>query len=289
MIARSCGTHDGTFHADEVMACALLLFVGLIDRDKIVRTRDLQLLNKCEYVCDVGGVYDPSLKRFDHHQVEYTGPLSSAGMIWLYLKEQKKIDEPFYDFLNQNLIMGIDAHDNGKSPQLLGWSSFSHVITNFLPIEYEASAEAFNRCFYVALDFSLAYVERLEQRFRFLEGCKEKVKSAMESGKRYLVFDEALPWMENFFSLGGEKHPAQFLVMPSGSHWKLRTIPPSLEKRMEVRTPLPSAWAGLLEKEFKKVSKLPGGVFCHKGRFISVWETKADAMRALEYVLQESL
>ena len=70
---RSFGTHDGSFHADEVSACALLLLFKRIDRDKIVRSRDPLLLAQCEYVCDVGGVYDPHIKRFDHHQLAYEG------------------------------------------------------------------------------------------------------------------------------------------------------------------------------------------------------------------------
>ena len=85
----SCGTHDGTFHADEVTACALLCLFGLIEVDKIVRTRDPEVLARCQYVCDVGGVYDPKIKRFDHHQVEYQGFFSSAGMILKYLLSQK--------------------------------------------------------------------------------------------------------------------------------------------------------------------------------------------------------
>lgn len=52
---RSCGVHDGTFHADEITACALLMLFDLIDEDKIIRTRDLDVLSTCEYVCDVGG------------------------------------------------------------------------------------------------------------------------------------------------------------------------------------------------------------------------------------------
>jgi uncharacterized UPF0160 family protein len=56
---RSFGTHDGSFHGDEVTACALLLLFNLIDKDKIVRTRDMAVLGRCEYICDVGGVYDP--------------------------------------------------------------------------------------------------------------------------------------------------------------------------------------------------------------------------------------
>ncbi|MBS0649692.1 MAG: MYG1 family protein, partial [Verrucomicrobia bacterium] len=48
MIPRSCGTHDGSFHADEVTACALLLLFDQIDRDKIIRTRDSSKLSKCD-------------------------------------------------------------------------------------------------------------------------------------------------------------------------------------------------------------------------------------------------
>jgi Uncharacterized conserved protein related to MYG1 family len=85
MIKRSVGTHDGAFHADEVTACALLVVFDLVDEDKIVRTRDPSKLAECEYVCDVGGEYDPSRKLFDHHQADYVGRLSSAGMILHYL------------------------------------------------------------------------------------------------------------------------------------------------------------------------------------------------------------
>src|SRR5690242_15282127 len=99
-IPRSFGTHDGSFHADEVTACGLLLVFKMIDLDKITRTREEEVLATCEYVCDVGGIYNVADKRFDHHQNSYAGELSSAGMILLYLKEIHKIDSATYDFLN---------------------------------------------------------------------------------------------------------------------------------------------------------------------------------------------
>src|ERR1700730_16025189 len=99
-IKRSVGTHDGSFHADEVTACALLVFFDLVDREKIFRTRDMEKLDACEFVCDVGGVYNTILKRFDHHQSDYQGELSSAGMVWLYLKTLGVIDERLYDYFN---------------------------------------------------------------------------------------------------------------------------------------------------------------------------------------------
>ena len=76
------------------------------------------------------------------------------------------------------------------------------------------------------------------------------------------------------------------MIMPTGKHWKLRGIPPSYEKRMEVRFPLPEKWAGLEGAPLKKVSGIPGAIFCHKGQFISIWETKEDAMQALEITLK---
>jgi uncharacterized UPF0160 family protein len=93
--------------------------------------------------------------------------------------------------------------------------------------------------------------------------------------------------MDSFFEMEGTTHPAQFVVMPSGKHWKLRGIPPNSQDRMKVRTPLPQSWAGLLEEELKLLTGIPGAIFCHKGRFISVWETRADAEKALELVLNQ--
>jgi len=286
MLARSFGTHDGSFHGDEVTACALLLLAGRIDRDKIFRSRDLEELSRREYVCDVGGIYDPTKKRFDHHQVGYTGEMSSAGMVWEYLRDEGDFNVKTYDYFNRSLIRGVDAHDIGKAHLEPGVCTFSQVIANFVPVSYEATSEEQNRAFGQALDFAYGHLKRLLERYRYIEACREKVAEAMKSREKFLVFDEAMPWMDVFFDLGGERHPAAFVVMPSGSHWKLRGIPPNSRDRMQVRFPLPDKWAGLMDADLKKASGIEGAIFCHKGRFISVWETKQDALMALEKVLK---
>ncbi len=288
MITRSCGTHDGTFHADEVTACALLEVFDKIDRDKIVRSRSPSVLEKCEYVCDVGGIYDPGLKRFDHHQLDYQGDLSSAGMVLLYLKDQGVIDEKIYDFLNRSLIGGVDAHDTGRVIFEPGVCTFSQVISNFVPPDYEVSSEEMQKAFFEALDFAFGHLKRLVARYHYIEECREAVTRAMQTGGKLLIFDKAMPWMDVFFDNGGEHHPALFVIMPSGSHWKLRGIPPNPQDRMKVRKPLPAEWAGLMDGELKKVTGIPGAIFCHKGRFISVWETKEDALRAADKILRDT-
>jgi uncharacterized UPF0160 family protein len=285
-IPRSCGIHDGTFHADEITACALLMLFDLIDEDKIIRTRDLNVLANCEYVCDVGGVYDPAHKLFDHHQVDYQGPLSGAGMVLQYLKSIHILTPNEYDFFNNCLVLGVDAHDNGRDSLIPGYCSFSHVISNFTPIRYDCGAEEENQAFHHALRFAFEHLQRLWERFKYTHSCREIVAACMAKYQDCLIFDQNLPWLEIFFELEGAKHPALFVIMPSGNHWKLRGIPPSYQDRMKVRLPQPKQWAGLLDEDLKRVSGISGAIFCHKGRFISVWETREDALKALEYTLK---
>ena len=62
------GTHNGTFHCDEALACFMLKQLPEYQRAEIVRTRDPELLAKCDIIVDVGGVYNPDTHRYDHHQ-----------------------------------------------------------------------------------------------------------------------------------------------------------------------------------------------------------------------------
>lgn len=287
-IPRSFGTHDGTFHADEVTACGLLLLFNLIDQDKIIRTRDLKLLKNCEYVCDVGGIYDPHQKLFDHHQAEYDGRLSSAGMILLYLKQHGIINSKEYDLFNLCLVIGVDDHDNGRDPQIPGLCTYSNIISSYTPIEHESDSALQDAGFFEALEFAKGYLGRLWHRYNYIQSCRQIVAETMAKYKDCLIFEKNIPWIESFFEMEGINHPAKFVIMPSGNHWKLRGIPPSYEERMKVRIPLPQNWAGLIDEDLKKACGIPGAIFCHKGRFISVWETYEDALNALKLVLPSS-
>ena len=69
VMKKSIGTHNGAFHADEAFACALLKRLPAFASHSIIRTRDSSVLNQCDVVVDVGGVYEHAEKRYDHHQV----------------------------------------------------------------------------------------------------------------------------------------------------------------------------------------------------------------------------
>lgn len=125
------GTHNGHFHADEALAVYMLRMLPQYTSASLVRTRDPSLLDQCHTVVDVGGVYDDSKKRYDHHQREFTNTfpehktkLSSAGLVYMHygkaiIAQHTKLPidhadvELLYQKLYDDFIEAIDANDNG--------------------------------------------------------------------------------------------------------------------------------------------------------------------------------
>lgn len=283
---QSFGTHDGMFHADEVTACALLILVGLIRDDRIVRSREAAILEACEFVADVGGEFDIAKKRFDHHQQTFQGEQASAGLILDYIESNEYLDQSLCRYLREHLVDGVDAWDNGRIQPNRLVCSFSQIVGLFNPAEVNADKVKQDRAFLQATEFVLGHLRRLQQRWEVLQFAKDQVQEVMQRDQLLLIFDKTIPWQEAFFNLGGAQHPALFLVMPVGEHWKLRGIPPTEDRKMDLRKPLPSQWAGLIDQELEQVSGIKGAVFCHKSRFVSVWSTRESALQAAALALE---
>jgi uncharacterized UPF0160 family protein len=130
------GTHNGHFHADEALAVYMLRqHVPTYSGAQLVRTRDPARLEACHTVVDVGGEYDPSRNRYDHHQrsfgTSFPGrptKLSSAGLVYLHFGREiiarrlgLAADEDnesvglVWRKVYESFIEALDAHDNGVS------------------------------------------------------------------------------------------------------------------------------------------------------------------------------
>jgi len=125
------GTHNGHFHADEALAVYMLRLLPQYASAGLVRTRDQALLDTCHTVVDVGGVYDSSVNRYDHHQrtfnttfPDHKTKLSSAGLVYMHFGKpiiaqhtKLPVEHPDVELLHQKLyddfIEAIDANDNG--------------------------------------------------------------------------------------------------------------------------------------------------------------------------------
>ncbi|KAI0430665.1 putative UPF0160 protein C27H6.8 [Xylaria sp. FL1042] len=134
------GTHNGHFHADEALAVHMLRQLPEYASASLVRTRDPAVLATCHTVVDVGGEYDASRHRYDHHQRTFTTTfpgrptkLSSAGLVYLHFgralvaqklgastgdtseAEAEDTVSVVWKKLYESFIEALDAHDNGIS------------------------------------------------------------------------------------------------------------------------------------------------------------------------------
>lgn len=139
------GTHNGSFHCDEALACAMLKTLSKFESAEIVRSRDPKVLAECDIVVDVGAEYVPEENKLDHHQREFQlnlsdiraefkhfkwacrTRLSSAGLVYAHygeqvlnvlteqenLKDDKEYQAKLYQFVYENLIEEVDGVDNG--------------------------------------------------------------------------------------------------------------------------------------------------------------------------------
>lgn len=157
-------THDGKFHCDEALAVGLLRHTQAFKGCSILRTRNQELINACDGVVDVGGVYDADKFLFDHHQKEFQGTLatdlkqyktrlSSAGLVYKHFGGEiiktyadfcvrvgrlaKDVADgastvpAVYDALYKGFIEHIDGGDNGVEPFSGGSKNYS--VSSSLP------------------------------------------------------------------------------------------------------------------------------------------------------------
>ena len=129
----SIGTHNGHFHADEALAVYMLRLLPAYQTSQLIRTRDPKLLETCHTVVDVGGEYDASTNRYDHHQRTFdtTFPnrptkLSSAGLVYMHfgkaiiaqhlgVSEDAEEVDIVWKKIYESFIEAVDANDNGIS------------------------------------------------------------------------------------------------------------------------------------------------------------------------------
>jgi uncharacterized UPF0160 family protein len=282
-LALTVGTHSGTFHADDVLAFSLIrTFVD--PAATVVRTRDRDRLEACDLVVDVGGSFDPTRLRFDHHQGSYQGSRSSAGMVLDWLEQTGKLDAEFAQHLRGRVVDYIDAVDTGRQAPSLEIPCFPRLVEAFG--HGCETAESQHEAFLRASEVGCQLISGLHRGYTSACEARTAVRAAMDeavAAGRSVIFLEAYhPWKMIYFEYGGGAHPTDFVLFPSeDATWKLVAIPPKLGC-FDQKRPLPASWAGLIGAELEAVTGIPGSIFCHKNRFIAVFKTFDAAIEAMK-------
>lgn len=185
-------THDGVFHADEVLSIALLKAVGLLNL-KVIRTRDPRTIADAAIVTDVGGIYNLETLRFDHHQFEKDDEnygLSSAGLVWKYLKETKGLED-YYTV--DKLVKEVDDHDTGAKKQ--EQFHFCGIISSYNatnPTDEEQETQ-----FQKAVDFAIDLINNLMASAEVNKHRKEiaaNTEIAVHNGIRMAILPKGSEW-----------------------------------------------------------------------------------------------
>lgn len=267
------GTHNGRFHADEVMATAILMEIFDIE---LVRTRDPKVLEGLDIVYDVGG------GKFDHHDTEKEYredgiPYAACGLIWrefgrevVRFKDASLGDdevEKAFKYVDRVLMKGIDALDNGVriGERDVPLMDISGIISGFNPPWYSEREddEAFNEAVELAsvvLDNALnSRLAVIRSREIVYEGFKERKLPEV------LVLEVYCPYGETLRSIDKDNE-VLYVVYPSRGNYAIQTV----RDRGADRKPFPEAWAGKRDKELADITGVGDAVFCHSGRFICV-------------------
>jgi len=281
-------THNGGFHADDVFAVVtVILFLPKDTKYSVVRTRDMEAISRADYVVDVGRVYDPSERRFDHHQEAGGGvrengiPYASFGLVWKEFGTQVAGNEKLARIIEEKLVLPIDAADNGVtvySPVFEGIRPYtlSDYLYSYWLDEHaneEGLNEIFNKVVNLAGDLLLREIKKASHIILDESRVEEAYQKTLD--KRIIVLDAHLAWDK----ILAQKEEPLVVVYPSvdGARWNAKTVAAGFQTFTR-RVLFPEVWAGKVDKELQELSEVGDAVFCHRGRFIATADSKEGAV-----------
>lgn len=286
--------HSGSFHADDIFAVATLqLFLGEGANISVIRTRDMTVVETGDYVVDVGGVYDESKNRFDHHQMGGAGkrengiPYASFGLVWKKFGPQLCGSPEVTEKIDEILVQWIDATDNGlliietKVPGIYPYD-IGLFFNSFTPGWKEEEVNIDDVFIEVVGIAKMVLNREISKRKDLLEAIAIVEKIYLESpDKRLIVLDKFYPSREIL-----SKFPEPlFVVFPrDDGGWTIKTIKNDNHTFID-RKSLPESWAGKNGRDLEQVTGVEGAVFCHNGRFIAVAKTREGILKMAEIAL----
>ena len=286
-------THSGSFDPDDVLAVGLLQIYLGIDNIKIIRSRDQSVIDQADWVVDVGGIYDVSTNRFDHHQNgvpkrDNGVPYSALGLLWREFGEELSGSIEAADMIEKSIVQAIDSCDNHLAISMSIHTEvkpfeFFEVIDTFKPVW--GSDEDFDSQFLQAVDFARVLLERMIVHTKGNIAMHKMIerKYLEADDKTLIVFEEPV----NRYSMV-EYQDLKIAVSPVHAHdvnnW-MAVVIPEKQHGFGNRAAFPDSWSGLESGELAEVSGIESAVFCHKNHYIFVAKTKEGAVKAARHAL----
>lgn len=324
--AVTIGTHNGTFHCDEVLACYMLKLLPEYKDATIIRTRDPALLKDCDIVVDVGGQYDPAAHKYDHHQRTFDGTmqsltdgkkpwttkLSSAGLVYLHFghriiatiadtNEDDSTTGELYNCVYTNFVEEVDAVDNGindrdGTPRYKVSTTISKRIGRLNPAWNDDDQGADSR-FQTAMkvvgkEFTECVLDYKNAWMPARNIAKKALdtRHQVDSTGEIIHLEPYCPWVEHLFELESKLSISpniKFVLYREKDSDKYRVqAVPVHPTVFKNRVSLPEAWCGTRDSQLSELSGIPGCVFVHANGFIGGNQTYTGALKMATRALE---
>lgn len=291
--------HNGSFHADDIFACAVLsLYLEKQNQPyRIIRTRDEDVIKDADYVVDVGGIYDTDGNRFDHHQSGGAGkrennvPYASFGLVWKKFGPLLVQNEEIVTDIDRRIAQPIDAIDNGISisePTDFGLCDYGTygIIGAYQNTWKEAGdVKTQMKSFLTLVNFFKNLlkreIERSSHRLEMLDVIQDIYNDADDKTILEIPYHVTVGSLIRVL----DKHKeVMFIVCRSNTNWKalaMRKEACSFENRKS----LPVSWAGKRGKDLAKETGVSDALFCHNALWMAVAGSKEGAHKLAKIAL----
>jgi uncharacterized UPF0160 family protein len=321
-VTKRIATHNGSHHADETFGVAVL--TALFPDHVLLRTRDPDQIARADFAVDVGGEWDPTRGRFDHHQRDFDGArtrlddqgqpvpaeaYASAGLVWrefgpAYVRQVaqgmgQQVDEATLISIAQDvdsaLVRYLDLVDNGVdavAPGIFGLSEVLSLLNTDWMEEQALTREAHAALQLERFREGMALVRRMLDAFlrrkigQLLAADKVRAGQRLFGGRLLYLPEGGMPWTRVVVE---EMPQVQLVLYPDtepGRH-QIRTVPQRLGS-FRARLDLPAAWAGLRDEELAAATGVPDAAFCHRNLFIAVARSYEGALALAQQALRHN-
>ena len=292
-------THNGSFHADDIFACATISLVleKRGEEFEIIRARDEEIIKAGDYVFDVGNVYDAEKNHFDHHQKEGAGarengiPYSSFGLVWKKFGIEICGSQKVVDIIDQKLVSPVDAGDNGID-------LYKNKFENVLPYTINDVFSIFSKTALEDLDkdeqFSKAVVWAKEILKREIKKTNDQIeitkiiqgfyKKSLD--KKLVIIDKPKVSRYEIWDALQDFTEPLFVVCGDDESWAAVAMRKEINS-FKNRKDFPTSWAGLRDEKLQKITGVHDALFCHRNLFQAVAKSKEGATKLAELALKD--
>ncbi len=286
MVYHKVVTHGGKFHADDVCAVAFLRILGYItDETELIRTLNDDPLASADVVLDVGRIYNPEKRRFDHHQTDFNMqrpcgvPYATFGLVVKEFGSEVLSKEELAEF-DKRFVRLLDGPDSGHLLHEGEVVSLHLAIGWFMP-DWDESEDPkkFDSAFNEAVAWVTPTIEGAMRRAKAKIRARAQLSDAISVNEdgTILELDRFIPWTEYVC----ENYPdAKYVIYPHLRGGYAAQVVPDHPLTFTSKARFPQAWGGLNRPSLEAVSGVPTAHFCHPNGFLVAADT-LDAVREL--------